>query len=122
MRHLTKGALMNRFLVLVVTFVLSITTANHAAAWNSVGHMTVAKIAYDELDAKSQLALYNLLKQHPHFKDYLTASKPADIDNEVQWVIVRCAVWPDWVRSSKKDGRGIDINVFHRGEEHYVNI
>ena len=111
---------MIRALVLTITF--SILAANHASAWNSVGHMTVAKIAYDELDAKSKSALYKLLKQHPHYKDYLSASKPADIDNDVQWVIVRSAVWPDWVRGSKKDSLGLDINRFNRGEEHYVNI
>ena len=60
--------------------------------------MTVAKIAYDELDAKSQLALFNLLKKHPHYNDFLSASKPAEVANDVQWVILRCAVWPDWVR------------------------
>jgi hypothetical protein len=113
---------MRRFSVCLIAIALPTFLGNQASAWNSIGHMTVAKIAFDEMDAKTQLALFNLLKQHPHFKDYLTASKPDDIDNEVQWVIVRSAVWADWVRGSKTDGRGVNINVFNRGEEHYVNI
>ena len=113
---------MTRCVALRFTFVALLLMANQASAWNSVGHLTVAKIAYDELDAKRQIALYNLLKQHPHYMDFLAASKPADLDNDVQWVIMRSAVWPDWVRGSKEDARGININTFHRGEEHYVNI
>jgi len=113
---------MPRFIRFFLALAAALFAVSQASAWNSVGHMTVAKIAYDELDAKSQLALFNLLKQHPHYHDYLAASKPADVENDVQWAVLRCAVWPDWVRGKKKDSRGLDINLFHRGEEHYVNI
>ena len=104
---------MFRFAVLTFAFALTLLTTNRAAAWNSVGHMTIAKIAYDHLDQKRQIALYALLKNHPHYQDYLAAGRPADIDNEVEWVVMRCAVWPDWIRG-KRDARGISINVFHR--------
>ena len=112
---------MNRSLVLIAVLVFN-GLADRTDAWNAIGHMTVAKIAYDELDAKTKLALYKLLKEHPHYKDHLAASKPADIENEVQWVIVRAAVWADWVRGSKMGSNGIDVKTYDRPEQHYVNI
>jgi hypothetical protein len=91
---------------------------NTASAWNSIGHMTISKLAYDRLDAKSQLALFKLLKSHPHYKDYLAAGRP-DV-SEAEWVVMRSSVWPDWIRPRKKDKR--DVSRFHRSEEHYRNI
>ena len=38
----------------------------------------------------------------------------------MDWVVLRSATWPDWVRPRKKDIR--DVTRFHRGEEHYINI
>src|SRR6476646_7827615 len=102
---------MTRVIIPVLASILMFAVGD-ASAWNAVGHMTVTKIALDELDAKHQLALYNLLKQHPHFKDHLSASRPADIDNEVQWVLLRASVWPDWVRGAKKDGAGASIQRY----------
>lgn len=113
---------MNRYVKSLLAFCILAVATDAAWAWNAVGHMTVAKIACDDLGAKHQLALYNLLKQHPHFKDHLSASRPAEIESEVQWVILRSSVWPDWIRGTKKDGQGAAINRYHRGEEHYVNI
>jgi len=113
---------MIRYALVTIAFALTLFTAQRAAAWNSIGHMTVAKIAYDHLDQKRQIALYTLLKNHPHYKDYLSASRPAEIDNEVEWVVLRSAVWSDWVRAKKNDARGININTYHRAEDHYVNI
>jgi hypothetical protein len=92
-----------------------------ATAWNSIGHMAIAKLAYDQLDQKRQIALFKLLKSHPHYDAFLAAGRPADIDNEVEWAVMRSAVWPDWVRPRKNDRRG-DVSKFHRGEEHYITI
>src|SRR6202034_384826 len=63
-----------------------------------------------------------LLKNHPHYKEFLSASRPPEIDNEVAWVVLRCAVWPDWVRPRKRESRGNDVSTYHRGEEHYINV
>jgi hypothetical protein len=110
--------LMSRFVV--VAFAAFWVTASPAQAWNSIGHMIVAKLAYDRLDAKHQLALFNLLKSHPHYEAFLAAGRPKNVDSEVEWVVLRSATWPDWVRPRKKDTR--DVTKFHRGEEHYINI
>lgn len=109
---------MPRLLIAVLILPVLGLIASPAAAWNSIGHMVVAKLAYDQLDAKRQVVLYKLLKAHPHYKDFLAAGRPADIDNEVEWVVLRSAVWSDWIRPRKKDKRG--VSTFSRGEEHYI--
>jgi hypothetical protein len=112
---------MTRFLTIALTSALFTITAGPASAWNSIGHMTVAKLAYDQLDQKHQLALYRLLQTHPHYKQFLAAGRPADIESEVQWVVLRSSYWSDWIRPRKRDNRG-DVSKYHRGEEHYVNV
>ncbi|HZZ77555.1 MAG TPA: S1/P1 nuclease [Gemmataceae bacterium] len=97
--------------------VLSI-TAPRVSAWNAIGHMVVSKLAYNQLDAKRQVALYKLLKNHPHYKEFLAAGRPTEIESEVEWVVLRSSVWPDWIRPRKNDKRG--VSTYHRGEEHYV--
>lgn len=91
-----------------------------ASAWNSIGHMAVAKLAFDQMDEGEQLRLFTLLKTHPHYKQFLAASKPDDV-NEAEWVIMRAAVWSDWIRPRRKDSR-VDVTKYHRGEDHYVNV
>jgi len=113
---------MTRFLVPMLMCASLVLGANRALAWNSVGHMVVAKLAYDQLDGKRQLALSGLLKKHPHYQAYLAAGRPGGIESEVEWVVLRCAVWPDWVRPRKSDPRGSDVTKYNRGEEHYINI
>lgn len=90
-------------------------------AWNSVGHMAISKLAYDRLDEGQQLRLFNLLKKHPHYDAFLAHGRPDGV-SEAEWAIMRCSVWPDWVRLRKPETRGEAVTKFHRGEEHYINI
>src|SRR5436305_294440 len=92
-----------------------------APAWNSVGHMAIAKLAYDQLADADKLRAYELLKRHPHFELFLAAGRPAGVE-EPEWVFMRAAVWPDWVRPRDKDPRGPAVTKYHRSEDHYVNI
>lgn len=92
-----------------------------AAAWNSVGHLAIAKLAYDRLDDGEKLRVYQLLKAHPHFDQFLAAGRPAGVE-EAEWVVMRAAVWPDWVRPRDRDPRGPAVTKYHRGEDHYVNV
>jgi hypothetical protein len=92
-----------------------------APAWNSVGHLTVAKLAYDQISDGEKLKLYQLLKHHPHFDQFLAAGRPAGVE-EPEWVMLRSSVWPDWVRPRDKDPRGPAVTKFHRAEDHYVNV
>jgi hypothetical protein len=92
-----------------------------ARAWNSVGHMVVAKLAFDQLDEVDQLRLFKLLKTHPHYDKFLAAGKP-ELVNEAEWAAMRSAVWPDWVRSRRKENRGADVVKYNRPEDHYINV
>lgn len=91
-----------------------------ASAWNSIGHMAVGRLAFDRLDDSAKTRLFTLLKSHPHFQEFLAAGRPEDV-SEVEWVILRTGVWPDWVRPRDKERR-VNVTQFHRGEEHYINI
>src|SRR5262245_43994358 len=42
-----------------------------AAAWNSIGHMAAAKLAYDQLEDGEKTKLFTLLQSHPHYKSFL---------------------------------------------------
>lgn len=110
---------MTRRILPAVVIAVLISTASRAPAWNSVGHLAVSKLAYDQLEDQNRLALFQILKSHPHYKEFLAAGRPAEV-SEVEWVVMRCSVWPDWVRPRRKDNR--DVSKYHRGEEHYVNI
>ena len=92
-----------------------------AAAWNSVGHLAVSKLAYDQLDDGQKLKLFDILKRHPHFEMFLAAGRPDGV-NEAEWVITRASIWPDWVRPRDKDPRGPAVTKYHRAEDHYINI
>lgn len=91
-----------------------------APAWNSVGHQAIARLAYDRLGDGEKLRIYQLLKSHPHFEQFLAAGRPAGVE-EAEWVILRSSVWPDWVRPRDKDPRP-DVTKYHRSEDHYVNV
>jgi hypothetical protein len=51
-------------------------------AWNGIGHMSVAKIAYDDLDKETRGRITKLLLQHPHYGKYLKANKPDGVELE----------------------------------------
>jgi hypothetical protein len=113
---------MPRLMVLFLAAAHLLLSASQVLAWNSIGHMTVAKLAYDQLGSREQLALIKLLKSHPHYQAFLSASRPADLDNEVEWVVMRCSYWPDWVRPRRNDQRGLDVTRYHGGEGHYITV
>ncbi len=93
-----------------------------APAWNSIGHQAIAKLAYDQMEDGLKTKLFTILKSHPHYERFLAAHRPVDV-SEVEWVIIRSSIWPDWVRPrGKNDPRGSDVTRYHRGEEHYVNV
>lgn len=90
-------------------------------AWNGIGHMAIAKLAYDQLADAQKKKLFTVLQSHPHYEKFLAAGRPDDV-SEVEWVIVRASIWPDWVRPREKDDRGPEVTKYHRAEDHYVNV
>ena len=117
---------MKRSFCLGMLCVAAILTSDRAWAWNSIGHLASAKIAYDEMDDGQRTALFGMLQKHPHFTQYLAAARPPEV-SEMEWVILRAAVWPDWVRPRRgpehgPDPRGPSVTKYSRGEQHYVNV
>jgi hypothetical protein len=82
-----------------------------ALAWNEHGHMVVARLAWGQLNADQRAKVVAILKNHPHFTEYLSARKPAAFDED-EWVFMRAATWSDWVRGKRE---------FDRPTWHYVN-
>jgi len=72
-----------------------------AHAWNNVGHRTIAELAWRQMDDDERRAASELLRQHPHYQQYLAADVPAGVGTN-EWVFLTAAVWPDWVRPAKK--------------------
>jgi len=117
---------MKRFLALSVVCAAAVLTSSRAWAWNAIGHLASAKLAYDELDDGQRAELFALLHKHSHFIQYLAAARPPEV-GEMEWAVLRAAVWPDWVRprhngSGGPDPRGPGITKYSRSEEHYVDV
>jgi hypothetical protein len=92
-----------------------------ALAWNSVGHMAVAKLAYDRLDDSRKLRIGKLLQQHPHYEQFLATNRPEGVEPG-EWAFLRASTWPDWVRPRKRpDPRGNEVTKYNRPEDHYVD-
>jgi hypothetical protein len=95
-----------------------------ANAWNETGHMTVALIAYRQLDDHQKQQIAEILKAHPHYQIYLTKDVPANVSAE-EWAFIRAASWPDWIRPSRPGDRqykDATITHFHHGPWHYMDI
>jgi S1/P1 Nuclease len=95
-----------------------------ADAWNAVGHMTVAKLAWDRLDAGQRDTAYQLLLQHPHLNEYFRKqTRPAEVP-EAEWFFLHASTWADWLRgyASSKRPEDAAIGKFHKGPRHYINL
>jgi hypothetical protein len=112
---------MRSFLLFALTGILLAAGTGQAWGWNSIGHMAIAKLAYEQMSDGDKAKLFTILKSHPHFQLFLAANRPDDV-SEVEWVIVRSAIWADWIRPRSKDSRGHEVTKFNRGEEHYINV
>ena len=92
-----------------------------AFAWNSVGHMAVARLAYERLDDGRKARAVKLLQQHPHYDVFLAKNRPAGVDPG-EWAFLRASTWPDWVRARKPvDPRGEEVTRYNLPADHYVN-
>ena len=94
-------------------------------AWNDAGHMTIARIAWDELTPDERESITEVLSHHPHREALLLKDKPAEA-SEPEWMFLRGAVWSDYVRPTKSFPREEiathPLYKYHRGPWHYVNF
>src|SRR5262249_54421446 len=84
-----------------------------AYAWNNTGHMVAARIAWQQLTPDQRNKALAILKQHPHYDEFLAADRPNGF-SEDEWVFLRAATWSDWVRNHHKQD-------YHTGTWHYIN-
>jgi hypothetical protein len=97
--------------ILSVVFALAIPAQGYC--WNDTGHMVTARLAWLALDEGQRSKAIEILRKHPHYDEFLKAKKPSGY-SEDEWVFLRAATWPDWVRSHYKD-------KFNHPTWHYIN-
>ena len=100
-------------------------SGNPLLAWNDVGHMTVARIAYERLTDAERAAVVAILRHHPHLHELLLKDRPAHV-TEDEWIFVRAATWPDNIRppraATKVPVASHPIYRFHHPAWHYANF
>lgn len=69
-------------------------------AWNAVGHRIIAEVVWQSMSKGERRAAAELLKQHPHYREILTADVPRGVDKD-EWAFLTAAVWPDLVRPGR---------------------
>ena len=74
---------------------LAALTALPALAWNNVGHMAVAAIAYDRLSPQARSRVKELLKLNPDHARWIAAAGTNDPDKVA---FMRSAYWPDDIK------------------------
>jgi hypothetical protein len=107
-------------LLLIVPFL----APARAHAWNATGHMTIAKLAWEQMDAGQREAAYQLLQQHPHKKQFFDAQPRPKGVGEAEWYFVQASTWADWLRGFQRSKRPEDMAIaaYHKGPRHYINL
>jgi hypothetical protein len=116
---------MHRAVLLPALLLLAIPQG--ASAWHRAGHFATARIAWKQLDEGERLAVYKLLKAHPHYAIYLADERPKDQIAEMEWAFLRASTWADWVRSPMAAGldgakRDEIRRQFNKPVWHYVDL
>jgi len=95
-------------LVAVVALLL-VFASGQALAWNSVGHMTVAYAAYQQLTPAEKARVGVLLKLNPYYAEWLTyiPAGATDADRDM-YVFMMAATWPDEIKAMGSGYTGND--------------
>ena len=76
-------------------------SAQSALGWNSIGHMTVAYVAYQQLTPAQKARTAALLALNPNYKKWLGYIKDgASPDDEQMYVFMMAATWPDEIKAN----------------------
>ena len=110
---------------LLLCLIVLLGAGAESLAWNDAGHLTIARIAWDELTPDERELVAEVLRNHPHRESLLLKDKPAEVSAH-EWMFLRAAVWSDYVRPPKsfpKDEIATHpLYKYHRGPWHYVNF
>jgi hypothetical protein len=114
------------FAAILLLMIHAILPSRRALGWNDTGHMTVAEIAWRQLNDAQRQRVSALLKSHPHYPLYLSDHRPDGV-GEDEWAFLRASTWPDFVRPARPGNegetfKGPEITRFHQGPWHYVTI
>ncbi len=92
--------MMRRKISLALTALFFVLTVTPAIAWNSVGHMTVAYAAYQQLTPAEQARVAALLKLNPYYPKWiaLVPAGASDADRDM-YVFMMAATWPDEIKA-----------------------
>ena len=73
-------------------------------AWNDFGHMSVASVAYRQLDAAAQKRIIALLQLNPYFNSKWPAQIPsgATAAERDEYIVMLAATWPDAIKSDSQ--------------------
>jgi hypothetical protein len=106
--------------VLALVVLALLVTCIPALAWNSVGHMTVAYSAYQQLTAAEKARVAALLELNPYYKQWLTyiPAGTSDADRDM-YVFMMAATWPDEIKAMGSGYTGNDNPP--RGESPTLN-
>lgn len=109
----------------LLVFVLVCLPSSAAFAWNDLGHMIVAQLAYRDLSPAERLRVVQILRQHPHATVYFGRAEEVGIPED-EWLFLRAGTWCDFIRPPKEMPRenalAHPIHQFHRGPWHYINF
>ena len=115
---------MRRIFVLM-SLCLIVMPCSSIFAWNDMGHMTVARIAFERLTDSERAAVVAILRHHPHLRELLLKDRPAEASEE-EWIFVRAATWPDHIRPPRAGTKvpiaSHPIYRFHHAAWHYADF
>ena len=86
-------------------------------AWNATGHMTVAYIAYESLDAQTRIQVDALLKAHPDYSKWVAGIPEQPEFDELRGVtaFLHAATWPDRLRDDPRFQNGPEADASQAG-------
>jgi hypothetical protein len=71
-----------------------------AQAWNSIGHMAVAYVAYQQLTPQQKTRVAALLALNPYYKKWLGYIRPGTSPADQQmYIFMMAATWPDEIKA-----------------------
>lgn len=73
-----------------------------AQAWNGKGHMTVAHIAYTNLDPAVRQRVDTLLESHPDFARLREFAGAPNSPNYRLIIFMNASTWPDSIRNDSR--------------------
>jgi S1/P1 Nuclease len=92
---------MNSIQTVLTAACLIIANCPAAHAWDNVGHMAVAGLAYDELPPAKQQQLDAILRQHPKVNFIIEGFPDANIEDRD--FVMAAATWPDLARAKTSE-------------------